>query len=67
MKNRLAAWLMAFVLCAGLLTGCGCMRTDEPAQDNNTGMTDDAGTNGGTTENNGTNGSVHTRSVTATS
>ena len=49
------AWTL---LLAVLLTGCGCMRTDEPAQDNNTGMTDDAGTNSGTTENNGTNGST---------
>ena len=40
MKNRFTAWFAALALCCGLLTGCGCMRTDEPAQDNNTGVTD---------------------------
>ena len=56
MKNRASAWLMALVLCGGLLTGCGCTRTPNNGnQDNNTGMTDNAGTNGNT----GTNGNVN--------
>lgn len=47
MKNRASAWLMALVLCGGLLTGCGCTRTPNNAnQDNNAGVTDNTGTNG---------------------